>query len=198
MRYLLVLAVAWLAIPAAIPGGTAVAAQQNIGVANFYFCDQSFQNGVCETTVNVGDTVVWQVQSGTHTVTECDDSFATCPPAGGFNSGTLSTGASFSHTFTTAGVFEYRCNIHPNSMRGRVTVVAQSTPTPTPATAATPSPAPTAIPSGSGTPAAVPASGGPPASQRGLEDGVAVVLAAGLLLLAGALIVGPVIGRRRA
>lgn len=195
MRYLLAIAVAWLAVPAAIPGGPAAAAEHNIDAANLYFCDQSFQNGVCETTVNVGDTVVWQVKGGTHTVTECDDSFTTCPPAGGFNSGTLSTGATFSHTFANAGVFEYRCNIHPNAMRGRITVVAQSTPTP--GTTVAPSPSASATPSGSATPAAVPASGGPPAPRGGLEGGAAVALAAGLLLLAIALGAGVAVGRRR-
>ncbi len=197
MRYLLAVAVAWLAVPAAMPGGPVAAAQQSIDVANLYFCDQSFQNGVCETTVSVGDTVVWQVKGGTHTVTECDDSFATCPPAGGFNSGTLSTGATFSHTFSSAGVFEYRCNIHPNAMRGRITVVAQSTPTPAPGATGTPSPAASATPAGSATPAAVPVSGGRPVSERGLGDTATVILAAGLLLLAGALSAGVAVGRRR-
>lgn len=179
MRYLLALAIAGLAVPAVIPGGTAAAAEHNIDAGNFYFCDESFQNGVCETTVNAGDTVVWQVEAGTHTVTECDDSFTTCPPAGGFNSGSLSTGASFSHTFATAGVFEYRCNIHPNAMRGRITVVAQSTPTPT-AAAGTASPAATA------TPAQVPASGGPPSGGQG-HDAIPLLAVAGGLLAAGLL-----------
>ena len=42
-------------------------------------------------------------------------------PDGSFGSGTLESGASFSHEFTKAGVFAYRCEIHPE-MKGKVTV----------------------------------------------------------------------------
>jgi hypothetical protein len=95
----------------------------NISVGDFYFCDPSFSGSVCETNISVGNTVTWQwVGAATHTVTECDDTFTTCPPAGGFDSGTLGNGATFSHTFNAAGSFEYRCNIHTTQMRGRINV----------------------------------------------------------------------------
>ncbi len=126
--------------------GRARAAELEIEADNFYFCDSSFQGGVCEKTVNAGDTVTWKIEHGTHTVTQCDESLSTCPPPGGFNSGTLSSGQEFSRVFDTPGTFFYRCNLHPSQMRGRVVVLAQTTATPTPAATATPAPAATATP----------------------------------------------------
>lgn len=64
-------------------------------------------------SIAVGDTVVW-TNDGTvsegHTVT-----------ADGFDSGTLETGATYSHTFASAGTFSYICAIHP-AMKGTVIV----------------------------------------------------------------------------
>ena len=70
-------------------------------------------------TLSVGDTVEWTNQdSASHTTTSgtggrFDDI--------GWNSPTLSTGESFSHTFDQAGTFTYTCRIHP-SMSGTITV----------------------------------------------------------------------------
>jgi len=67
-------------------------------------------------TVPVGTTVRWTNNgSAPHTVTSTSS-----PKA--FDSGTLNSGDTFQHTFTTAGQFPYRCNIHP-SMTGMVIVV---------------------------------------------------------------------------
>jgi plastocyanin len=67
-------------------------------------------------TVPVGTTVRWTNNGNTpHTVTSTSS-----PKA--FDSGTLNSGDTFQHTFTTAGQFPYRCNIHP-SMTGMVIVV---------------------------------------------------------------------------
>lgn len=64
-------------------------------------------------TVAIGTTVTWTNEdSSTHTIVS---------QSGGFNSGDLSKGATFSHTFTAAGDFEYHCSIHP-SMVGHITV----------------------------------------------------------------------------
>jgi plastocyanin len=66
-------------------------------------------------TVNVaiGTTVTWTNEdSTTHTVTSS---------TGAFESGNMSNGATFSHTFTAAGDFEYHCSIH-TSMVGHVIV----------------------------------------------------------------------------
>ena len=64
-------------------------------------------------TVAVGTTVTWtNNDSASHTITADD---------GSFTSDTLATGATFSHTFDTAGTVTYHCSIHP-SMTGTVTV----------------------------------------------------------------------------
>lgn len=64
-------------------------------------------------TIAIGTTVVWtQEDSGvSHTVTGT-----------GFDSGPLSQGETFSHTFDQAGTFNYGCSIHP-TMTG--TIIAQ-------------------------------------------------------------------------
>jgi plastocyanin len=67
-------------------------------------------------TVPVGTTVRWTNNGNApHTVTSTSS-----PKA--FDSGTLNSGDTFQHTFTTAEQFPYRCNIHP-SMTGMVIVV---------------------------------------------------------------------------
>jgi plastocyanin len=69
-------------------------------------------------TVPVGTTVRWtNTGNAPHTVTSTSS-----PKA--FDSGTLNSGDTFQHTFTTAGQFPYRCNIHP-SMTGTVIVEQQ-------------------------------------------------------------------------
>lgn len=63
--------------------------------------------------VPAGTNVTWDNEDPTaHTITSAD---------GSFDSGTLESGASFAHGFTTAGDFAYRCEIHPE-MKGKVTV----------------------------------------------------------------------------
>ncbi len=175
-----------LAAVALSSAGGAAADQTQIEVGSFYFCDASFTSGVCEKTVNAGDTVLWKVASGTHTVAECDSGFTTCPPSGGFDSGTLSGGSQFPHTFASPGVFYYRCNIHPDQMRGRVTVAAVATPTPTSAATSTPvaSLASTPTAAAPATPAKAPSAGGPPSDASGVPWDV-LLAAAGALLLVG-------------
>jgi plastocyanin len=172
--------------------GPAHAQSATVNVGSFYFCNISFQGGVCDTTIGEGSTVTWSVVDGAHTVTECNDAFTTCPPAGGFNSGSLSGGGTFSHTFNDPGTFEYWCSFHPDPMKGRIVVQAAQPATPTPAPTATiaagtatPGPQQTAVnfQAQTPTPAGVPATGG--------HDGVGwawpwapVLLAVGLLTLA--------------
>ena len=73
--------------------------------------DFSFQPA--SISVAVGSTVTWTNNDTTgHTVTADD---------GSFDSGTVAPGATFSHTFDTAGTFTYHCNIHP-SMTATITV----------------------------------------------------------------------------
>jgi plastocyanin len=62
--------------------------------------------------ISAGGTVTW---------TNNDNTTHTATDAGTFDSGAIAPGASFSHTFPTAGTFTYHCSIHPG-MVGTVTV----------------------------------------------------------------------------
>ena len=63
--------------------------------------------------IAVGDTVTWTNQDGVaHTTNSI---------TGGWASSPLSTGDSFSFTFTSAGSFNYICTIH-NGMQGTIIV----------------------------------------------------------------------------
>jgi len=64
-------------------------------------------------TVAAGTTVTWTNRDEEpHTVAASD---------GSFHSPGMGTGATFSHTFSSPGKFEYVCSIHP-MMRGTVVV----------------------------------------------------------------------------
>ncbi len=66
-------------------------------------------------TVKAGTTVTWtNTDAAPHTVTADD---------GSFTSGTLTTGQTFTHTFSQAGRVAYHCAIHPD-MKASVTVTA--------------------------------------------------------------------------
>jgi Plastocyanin len=80
--------------------------QQNntVAIKDFKFDPQTIE-------ISKGDTVVWKNEdSAPHTVTS--DSF---------ESGSMSQGDTFKHTFDTAGTFDYYCGNHP-SMKGTVKV----------------------------------------------------------------------------
>ena len=104
-------------------GSAGAQAATNVPVGDLWFCDSSFQNGVCTTEINAGDTVVWSFDGAAapHTTTNCGDS---CDSADGslWNSGTIADGSAFQFTFDEAGTYLYRCNIHPSQMRGQVIV----------------------------------------------------------------------------
>jgi plastocyanin len=79
----------------------------NIAISNFAFSPSTL-------SINKGDTVVWiNKDSASHTVTS--DS------GNEIASGSLSNGQTFSHTFNTAGSFDYHCAIHP-SMKANIIV----------------------------------------------------------------------------
>ncbi len=89
-------------------------------------------------TVNAGDTVVWTNNGAVaHTVTASD---------GSWDSGNLSPGQSFSHTFNSAGTVAYYCAFHGSAsgsgMAGTVMIVAAADGSAATAVA-TQSPAPT-------------------------------------------------------
>jgi plastocyanin len=101
-----------------------------VGDGGFFFFPSSV-------TIDAGDTVEWTFSSSGHSST----SGTPGAPSGFWNSGILNQGATFSHTFPTAGSFPYFCTPHGGccGMVGSVTVAA-ATPTPTPSPTPTPDP----------------------------------------------------------
>jgi plastocyanin len=94
------------------PAGTASATApvpvggNQVGIDNFAFVPATL-------TVPVGSTVTWtNHDEEPHTVAAND---------GSFHSPGMGTRATYSHTFSTAGTFDYVCSIHP-SMHGTVVV----------------------------------------------------------------------------
>ena len=123
--------------------GTA-AGQETVGVAvgDIWFCDASFQDGVCDTVINVGDTVVWDFGGAQlpHTTTACG---ASCDAPTGtplWDSGVIAGGGgTFQFTFTEPGTYLYQCEVHSLTQRGRIIVQGAS-----PTATVTPPPSPTA------------------------------------------------------
>jgi plastocyanin len=86
---------------------TSVPADSQVAIQDFAFQPASV-------TVAVGTTITWTNRdSAPHTVTFRD---------GMADSGELSGGQTFRHTFATAGSFDYYCRIHPH-MTGVVVVM---------------------------------------------------------------------------
>jgi len=209
MRFAVALAAAGLslfALAAAVllPAGRETLAQPattTVDVGDYYFCAPSFENSVCETTVNAGDTVEWQFAGNVqHTTTACSDNHDVCSAPYLWDSPILASG-SFSYTFDTPGTFLYRCQFHPGQMRGSVTVVAaaQATPTPqpTPITTAQASPG-GATPTPAAQPGAVPSGGGAPPAGAGATLSWLAVVAGGMMVAAAAVIVARGLRRRDA
>lgn len=72
--------------------------------------------------VAVNTKVTWTNNGGsqtTHTVTSNSTANGSLPS---FDSGTMLQGQQFSHTFTTAGTYQYFCTVHPSFMKGEVIV----------------------------------------------------------------------------
>jgi len=118
LSLLLVLTGCGTTTPAATPTPTSVAsptptstttptpAHANVEISGFAFVPSTL-------TVSVGTTVTWtNKDSVSHTVTSNDNLF---------NSGTLANGATFQHTFSQKGTFQYHCSIH-TSMTAKVIV----------------------------------------------------------------------------
>jgi hypothetical protein len=194
MRFAAALAAAGLSLlilaAVALPAGHQALAQPattTIQVGDYYFCDPSYQNGVCETAVDEGDTVEWQfVGSQPHSTTECSDGHDTCSAPHLWDSPLMDSG-SFSFTFDTPGAYLYRCQAHPIEMRGQVTVLAAAQPTPSPQASA-PTATPTPTPTTAVQPAVVPSAGGaPPAGGDAMLSWLAVV-GGGMMVAAAAVI----------
>ena len=170
--------------------GASAADDVHVDADDFYFCNPSFLNSVCETTITAGDTVVWDNIGGLHTVTQCDGAFFACPLSGGFDSGRLNPGDSFSQT--PPATISYFCAIHPVQMRGRIIVEAQdtATPSPTPEPTVGPTAAPdaqTPAPTVVATPGNLPVSGGSP--EGGTSSLAALALLAGAAIAASSVLI---------
>lgn len=115
----------------ALPLGSASAATINIAVAGtigqYWFCNSSYQNGICPTTVNVGDTVQWNFNGdfySAHSTRHCSDGCDGTPSGTPLWDAPIAAVQTYSYTFTTPGSYPYQCEVHPLDMQGVVTVVA--------------------------------------------------------------------------
>jgi plastocyanin len=110
-------------------------------------CQLANPSASCDAVIHEGDTITWvspaPLAANVHTVTECTgSSFSVCGPsvAAGNpigDSGTRNppspgpSGWPYGPVqFTAAGTYFYRCDIHPDVMRGRIVVLPAITPTP--------------------------------------------------------------------
>lgn len=121
-----VLALFAFALLIGTPAPSAEGATVDILVGDFWFCSAGFQGGACPTTISVGDTVSWDFPPPgifTHTTTDCAGNCESLPFGTEWDSGLVAVGGpKFQHTFTSTGVFPYRCSVHPLLMRGQITV----------------------------------------------------------------------------
>ena len=76
--------------------------------------------------IRAGTNVMWTNQGVTHTVTADNGTFDSGSLAGPMPDGYggMTTGGTYSHTFSTPGTFTYHCSVHPTQMKA-VLVVTQ-------------------------------------------------------------------------
>lgn len=97
-------------VASALAAGSAIAADQNVTIADFAFSPATV-------TIDVGDTVTWTNQDAVaHTATATD---------GSWDTGDIAQSASASIIFSAAGTYTYLCTPHP-TMTGTVVVRAPS------------------------------------------------------------------------
>ena len=93
-------------------GGTTATGAVAVSIASgaSSYPNKGFTPDNITVVMGVNNTVTWTNNDASiHTVTS-----STVPPgASPFDSGYLNTGATFTYTFTTPGVYEYHCTIHP-------------------------------------------------------------------------------------
>lgn len=116
----LIIGAALVVAIAFVTQGNALADQTTIQVGDIWFCDESYEGGVCETTIQAGDTVIWDFEGAqaSHTTTACG---VTCDmptntplwDSGTIEGGSTGDDALFEYTFTEPGTYPYYCVIHP-------------------------------------------------------------------------------------
>jgi plastocyanin len=112
----LLVAVLWSVLAV---GGPALAAGVSIG-DNFY--------SPATVTINAGDSVTWtNGGAAPHSVTSNDGLFDSSPNCPNQIDACIGPGGSYSHTFSSAGSFDYYCKVHGFTMSGTVVVEAVST-----------------------------------------------------------------------
>ena len=159
----------------AISGTAAAQETVSVTVGDIWFCDASFQDGVCDTVIDVGDTVVWDFNDAQlpHTTTECGASCDTPASSPAWDSGLIEGGGgTYEYTFTEPGTYLYRCEIHPFTMRGQIIVQGGPPPAtapPTPVTPATATPGDGTSPTS--TPVATTTTIGSPITGAGPQEG---------------------------
>ncbi len=115
----------------ALPLGSVSAATVNIAVAGtigqYWYCNSSYQSGVCPTTINVGDTVQWNFNGdfySAHSTRHCSDGCDGTPSGTPTWDSPIAAVQTYAYTFTTPGSYPYQCEVHPLDMQGVITVVA--------------------------------------------------------------------------
>jgi len=108
----------WLAVLAALVASVAHGATANVSITSNRFTDSVSGNST--TTINVGDSVLWTFNGGTHSATS-GSCAAGCTPNGNWDSGIHSSGT-FTHTFAAAGTVSYYCVVHGAMMQGTIVV----------------------------------------------------------------------------
>lgn len=88
-----------------------MAAVRQVLVGNFFFRDEVSNNST--STINVGDTIRWVWQGGTHTTTSVDWLW---------DEEISANRRTFEYTFTQPGTYPYYCIPHPDHMRGTIVV----------------------------------------------------------------------------
>lgn len=103
-------------------------------VGDYYFCEPEFENDVCKTFIEPGDTVLWDFsptgQFELHTATHCGDNCVNVTETPLFDSGVLNQSGTYKFTFDTPGQYLYYCAVHPVTMLGEINVGVEPPPTP--------------------------------------------------------------------
>jgi hypothetical protein len=98
-----------------------------ITAGNYWFCDAALSGGVCETTVNAGETLRWDFSATGmyHTTTECGASCATPTMTPVFDSNLVLGGTYDYQTLPSdpSYILRYHCEVHPDLMQGVVFVL---------------------------------------------------------------------------